>query len=121
MLEEIIGQNLRRIKEIRFHKIKTITKNGYIKYIEHPCYVFLENDDCYIYVTLTHSDKVEDFLVIKLRKNPNPKDERDSYYVADVRIDSKAEFARMLKGWKLDPLDDEDIRKLLDDLTEKDN
>lgn len=78
----------------------------------HPAYVFLENDNIFIYVTLTHSDDVEGVTLIKLRKNPNPKDKRDSYYVAEIKEDKRNEFSKIKKGWELDESDDRDIRKM---------
>ena len=66
----------------------------------------------YIYVPITHSSSVNDFMVIKLRKNPDPNDNRDSYYIADIRMDTKDSFSAMKKKWELDSKDDEEIRSL---------
>lgn len=103
---------LRRRREFRFHDVLAINKRGKSFKFDHPAYVFLEKGNIYIYVTITHSKSVENHLVIKLRKNPNPKDNKDAYYVAEVKEDIKSEFGRVRSDWKIDPLDDQDIRKL---------
>lgn len=121
MLKELINEELRKKQEFRYHNVPVSDKKGRIRFVKHPCYIFLENDDLYLYVTLTHSQKVGDYLVILLRKNPNPNDKRESYYVAEVRVDKKIKFDRFAKKWELDPLDDEDIRKLYKDFLKKDN
>ena len=104
--------HLKRKKEFRFHAIKVPTKKGKQKTIEHPAYIFLEKGNVYIYVPITHSSSVNDFMVIKLRKNPDPNDNRDSYYIADIRMDTKDSFSAMKKKWELDSKDDEEIRSL---------
>lgn len=104
--------NLRRRKEIRTHDVFVRTKKGRIINIEHPVYVFLEKGSLLIYVTITHSDKVKDRLVVKLRQNPNPKDKRNSYYVAEVKEDVKHSFGHRKHGWIIHPDDDLEIRKL---------
>lgn len=78
--------------------------------IKHPAYIFLEKDNLFIYVTLTHSNKVAGLLSIKLRKNPNPNDKLDSYWVAEIREDEKRSFTRIKTKWSIDELDDKDIR-----------
>ena len=110
----------RRKKEFRYSDIKTITKSGKAKIIKHPAYIFLENEDLFIYVTLTHSKNVKNYLVIKLRKNPNPNDEEESYYVAKIRKDFKNNFGTRILNWEVDVEDDKDIRRLFDE-TKKDD
>ena len=114
------NQKIRRKHEIRYHKIKTINKVGNVKYIEHPCFVFLEIDGMYNFVSLTHSEFIEGVIVIKLRKNPNPEDNRDSFYVAEIKVAKKEEFQKIIKHWKLNSEDEMDIRKLYDE-TKKDD
>lgn len=92
-----------RKKEIRFHSVSKNKKR-------HPAYIFLKKGNIYIYVSLTHSPKVDDLVVIKLRKNPNPNDEKDAYWVAEIKIGTKDEFGRIQKDWEVDKLDDLDIR-----------
>ena len=103
---------LKRKHEFRLHNVEVLNRYGRPVDIKHPTYVFLEAGDEYIYVVITHSDDVKNHVVIKLRKNPNPKDKSESYYVVEVRRDTKDRFGQRLKGWKIDPLDDLDIQKL---------
>ena len=58
-------QPLVKKKEFRFHKTEVTNKGKRKSKGWHPVYVFLEKGNIYIYVTLTHSDKVENMLVIK--------------------------------------------------------
>ena len=102
---------LRKKKEFRYHNIETLNSKGKKIKIRHPTYVFLEKGNVYIYVSITHSNKLKDTFVIKLRKNPNPKDKRLSYRVSIAQEDTKDSFGRRQINWKMDPEDDNDIRE----------
>lgn len=104
-------QVIRKKKEFRYHNIEITNGNGTITKIRHPSYVFLEKGNIYIYVSITHSDNIENVIVIKLRKNPNPRDKRDSYRISEIKEDTKDRFSKRLKKWVMDLEDDEDIRK----------
>ena len=99
-------------KEFRYHKIEVITKSGSKKNIWHPSYVFLEKGNVYIYVSITHSNKVKETIVIKMKRNPNPLDKRDSYWVAEIKYDTKDRFRRRRDGWSIDESDDQKIREM---------
>ena len=105
---------LKRKHEFRFHKVIVLTNNGKQIKIAHPGYIFIEKGNLYIYVSLTHSNIIEGFKVLKLRKNPNPKDSGDSYYIAEIKEDTKDRFSRRLNDWRIDPEDDLDIQKLFE-------
>ena len=98
-------------KEFRFHKTEEniAAKKPFSK--SHPAYVFIEKGNIYVYVTITHSNSVKDKFVIKLKKNPNPKDKREAYVVLEIKEDTKDRFGSRHKGWKMDEEDDEIIRK----------
>ena len=100
----------KRKKEFRFHDTEELSKHGKAYYKAHPAYVFLEKGNKYVYVTITHSSKVNEKVVIKLRQNPNPNDSRDSYRVVEILEDTKKRFGRNQKSWKMDSQDDFDIR-----------
>ena len=102
---------VRKRKEFRYHNIEVIKGNGTITNIKHPSYVFLEKGNIYIYISITHSDNVENAIVIKLRKNPNPHDNEDSYRIAEIKEDTKDRFGKRLKKWVMDLEDDQDIRE----------
>lgn len=90
-------------KEIRFHSVSKNKKR-------HPAYIFLKKGNIYIYVSLTHSPKVEKLILVKLRKNPNQNDHENAYWIAEIKTGTKDEFGRIQKNWKVDELDDLDIR-----------
>lgn len=100
---------LKRKNEFRFHKIFNI--NGK-KLARHPAYIFLEKGNIYIYVSITHSKEIDNVVLIKLRKNPNPNDKKDAYYVAEIQMDTKDTFSANKTKWKIDELDENDIREL---------
>lgn len=105
---------LKRKHEFRFHNVETTNRYGRPLNIKHPAYVFLRKGNVYIYVTITHSKSVRDHIVIKLRKNPNPTDNNDAYYVAEIKKDTIDRFGAKHTDWNIDPLDDEAIRKLFE-------
>ena len=105
------NQSIRKRKEFRYHNIEIVNSNGTITKIRHPSYVFLEKGNIYIYISITHSDNVENAIVIKLRKNPNPHDKRDSYRIAEIKEDTKDRFSKNLKKWVMDLEDDKEIRE----------
>ena len=104
-------QIVRKRKEFRYHTIPVSKSNGTITNIKHPSYVFLEKGNIYIYISITHADNVDGAIVIKLRKNPNPNDKRDSYRVVEIKEDTKDRFGKRLKKWVMDIEDDQDIRE----------
>ena len=103
---------LRKRKEFRFHKIKTKTKSGKNIKLIHPAYIFLRKGNIFIYVSITHSKTVNDYLVIELRENPNPKEKSKSYYIAEIKQDTIDNFGEIQKGWQIKSEDDQDIREL---------
>ena len=105
-------QTIKKKKEFRYHNIVTFNKRGKKIKIRHPTYVFLEKGNIYVYVSITHSSEIKGTILIKLRKNPNPKDKRESYWVAKIKNDRKDTFGKREKNWKINPQDDEDIRNL---------
>ena len=72
----------------------------------------LQNGDIFIYVQLTHSKKIRGKILIKMRKNPNPNDVRDSYYIEEIMEDNTANFGRKYDKWIIDDIDENDIRNL---------
>ena len=104
-------QVLRKKKEFRYHNIEIVNENGSITKIRHPSYVFLEKGSIYIYISITHSDSVKNAIVIKLKKNPNPQDKRESYRIMEIKEDTKDKFSKRLKKWVMDCEDDNDIRE----------
>lgn len=103
------NQYPKRKKEFRFHKGELLSVKGESVKKWHPSYVFMEKGNMFIYVSLTHSSKVDDLLVIKLKRNPNPKDKTDSFVVLDIRQDTKDRFGKRLKNWKLEDEDELNI------------
>ena len=107
----------KRKNEFRFHAIKQV---GHKKIKRHPTYIFLEKGNLFIYVIITHSSKVNNYIMIKLRKNPDPKDKSDSYYVAEIKADTKDTFSANKAKWTIDPNDEKEIREMFEK-TKKDD
>ena len=97
-------------KDFRYYKVEVINEKGNKHSIWHPSYIFLEKGNTYIFVTITHSNKIENEIVIELKRNPNPKDNRKAYWVARIKCDTKDRFTRRRNGWSIDEGDDQMIR-----------
>ena len=95
--------------EFRFHNVLVKTPKTVFKK-RHPAYVWRAKGNTYDYYTLTHSSKVPGVNVRKLRKNPDPKDKRDSYVSVESKSDIKSAFGKKQRHWKLDPLDREELK-----------
>lgn len=105
---------IRKKKEFRYHKVKVKNKSGKDIDIKHPCYIFLQIGNIYIYVSLTHSSNINGLILIELRENPNSLDLRKSYWIQEIKADLKSTFTKVLKKWKINKDDDADIRNLFD-------
>ena len=105
---------LRRKHEFRYYNRLSINKRGKMMRYRHPAYIFLEKGNLYIFVTITHSKNISNHISIRLTENPNPTDKTDAYFVADIKQDTKDQFRKRLKGWKLNPIDDKSIRELFE-------
>ena len=98
----------KRMNEIRFHQDYVTFKK---KKIRHPKYIWRKRGNIYDYHSITHSKEINGKHLIKLRKNPSPKDKKEAYYNPESESDVKSTFGKKLKNWKLDPLDVKDIHK----------
>ena len=79
----------------------------------HPSYIIRKAGDCYDSVGLTHSPITDNRKNIRLRKNPNPKDNRASYMRPFFRRDPIKRFSkRRIRGWKFIKRDKKRIRKI---------
>lgn len=104
--------HLKRKKEFRLRKINVGNKK-----IKHPAYVFLEMGNVYIFVNLTHSKEIKNKIVLKLKKNPNPKDNADSYYVEENHEDTKINLVNDYSIGKWTPM----MTKTFENCTKKDD
>ncbi len=55
-------------KEFRFIPTNYVNKGGRIIKISHPAYIFLQKGEVYVYVTITHSNSVDNLTLFKLKK-----------------------------------------------------
>ena len=99
-------------REFRYHPIIYTCRNGKTIMIDHPAFIFLEQDGNYYYVTITHSNKINEQIVFRLKKNPNPNDKKDAFCVMEIRNDKKQKFGSKRKSWTIDPEDEEKIIQL---------
>ena len=77
----------------------------------HPAYVIRKKGDYYDYIGLTHSPVTDNKRNIKLRDNPNPKDNRASYIRPFFRSGLIKKFSRKrIRGWKFAKRDKKKIR-----------
>ena len=79
----------------------------------HPAYVIRKNGGNYDYIGLTHSPVTDNKKNIRLRKNPNPKDNRISYMRPFFRSGPIKKFSRKrIRGWKFSKRDKKKIRRV---------
>lgn len=80
---------------------------------KHNSLIVKENDKDYEFFTLTHSKQRDDrHKNIKLFKNPNPKDKRNSYIENKLSKDKKGVFGRINNNLKLSSKDKQKVKKL---------
>ena len=101
-------------REFRYHNVCVTTFKGRKKKLRHPAYVFLKQGNTYIYVSITHSKHVDNVFLVKLRKNPNPLDKRESFRTKEIKQDTKDRFGKKNKDWFMDSSDDLEIRQDFD-------
>lgn len=79
----------------------------------HPAYIYAKIGNKFIYLGITHSaiDSKTGELNIKLDKNPNPFDSRNSYIKSKSEMLKENKFAKPYKNWKFS---DSDIQKIED-------
>ena len=104
-------QIVKKKNEFRYHNVVIINKLGKEIKIRHPSYIFLEKGNAYIYVSITHSKNVENHIILELRENPNPKDQRKSFWIVEIKEDTKDRFGRRQKRWRINIEDEKDIRE----------
>ena len=112
-------QPLKKKSEFRYHAVFITNKKGKIIKIKHPTYVFLEKGNIFIYITITHSQNVDNAEVVQLRSNPNPKDKKAAYRVKTFKKDKKDQFGKRRKGWKMNENDKKDVWKEYKEAKEK--
>ena len=87
------------------------TSKAKINGVNHPCYIFQENNNDYVYIQLTTKPlwkwrvnrktkkKYKKFFTIRLFRNPNPKSSEPSYLVKGAKRDSRENFDSPKKNW----------------------
>lgn len=67
----------------------------------HPTYIYAKVGNDFKYIGMTHSEITKGVRNIKLDKNPDPEDPRDSYMRPSAQKADAGRFGTKLKGWKL--------------------
>ena len=79
----------------------------------HPSYIIRRVGDNYDSIGLTHSPVTDNKKNFRLRKNPNPKDDRVSYVRPFFKSDPIKKFSkRIIRGWKFIKRDKKKIRRI---------
>ena len=79
----------------------------------HPTYIFAQQGNDYIFLGITHANVTNGVKNIKLEKNPNPKDKRDSYIRLSVEKHNKSSFGKKLDGWRFSNADKEKVKRII--------
>ena len=78
----------------------------------HPTYIYKKVGNKFYYIGLTHSEITQGSKNIKLEKNPNPFDDKDSYIRPFSSEDEISKFGKKKKGWKLSKLDKKKVKSV---------
>ena len=78
----------------------------------HPGYIYAKIGNKFKYIGITHSKITEGMENIKLDKNPNPNDTKESYIRPYSQQKSVNKFKKVLIGWFLSKSDKDKIDKL---------
>lgn len=61
-------QIIKKKNEFRYHNVVIINEFGKEIKIRHPSYVFLEKGNVYIYVSITHSENIENYIIYRIKR-----------------------------------------------------
>lgn len=78
----------------------------------HPTYIYKRVGDKYFFIGITHSEITDGVRNIKLDKNPNPLDTKESFvrpFSSEEEIDK---FGSKKKKWRLSKGDRKKLRKI---------
>ena len=78
----------------------------------HPAYIYAKIGNKFKYIGITHSKITDGVENIKLDKNPNPNDIKESYIRPYSQQKSVNKFKKVLIGWFLSKSDKKKIDKL---------
>ena len=96
---------VKRQKEIKKNEFR---KN---KVTRHPAYIYARIGNEYKFIGLTHSPITDNVKNIKLEKNPNPHDNKSSYFRPKAEKDKVNKFKKKEIGWFFSKKDKENIDK----------
>lgn len=96
-----------KVKNQKPTKKDEIRKN---KKNSHPAYIYEKVGNRYKYIGLTHSPTTQGVRNIKLEKNPNPNDNRDSYARPKSETGATHEWKKPEATWKLSKQDKEKLK-----------
>ena len=95
-----------------FTKRNHFRVNNSKKVLGHPTYIYKRVGIKYYFIGMTHSEITQGTKNIKLSKNPNPNDQRDSYVRPFSSEEYVNKFGKKKKGWKLSKVDKKVIKKI---------
>ena len=75
----------------------------------HTAIVYFKKGHKYLYISLTHSKRVNGVSTLPLDKNPNPLDGSVAYFIPTPLTEHKREFRIKLEDWKISK---SDLKKL---------
>jgi hypothetical protein len=94
-------------------KFKRHFRRGNVINTGHPTYIYAECGDKLKYIGLTHAEVTEGTRNIKLDKNPNPNDDKDSYIRPKPDKADKSKFGSRLRDWQFDEADKGKVKSVI--------
>lgn len=103
-------------KFISISEFRYISKHENPKEIGHPAHLYARKNNDVKYNQLTHSKFItgNKKANIKMNKNPNKLDKKDSYFVPKSENGNISDFGKRKKDWKLSEEDDIKMQKYRD-------
>ena len=95
-----------------FSKRNHFRVNNSKKVRGHPTYIYKKVGNRYHFIGITHSEITHRTKNIKLDKNPNPEDPRDSYLRPFSSEEEVSKFGVKKRGWKLSKTDKKKIKTI---------
>jgi len=85
----------------------------------HPTYIFAKIGKVYKYIGITHAEITKGMRNIKLDKNPDPNDVRNSYLHSKTSEASKDDFGKSLEGWRFCENDYKKVKDVIEGNSDK--
>jgi len=96
--------NMKNKKELKLDEFRKNKTTG------HPVHIYAKVGDEFKHIGITHSKVTQGIKNIKMEKNPDPKDDKPSYFKPKAEHQSTNKYGERKAGWKLSEIDKEKMK-----------